>query len=241
MLRSGLGLTIHICTTRIDSLSASYSYISEAAVRLGDNVLQILSNGQLLVNGIQDVVGIDPNSNEAFVAVFEGLSVKKQTIGKKNMIVDYNLDLGIDNAIQIRANLKTDMLFVDVDGSFPVSVGFLGFIDKRGLGKGLFSRNGLRNLEGQWNALGEEWQVGRYETDQKLFLKNRSPQYPMGCLYTNENIDGKKNLCRRLMDKWSIGDVTKACMNVSGAKKDFCIMDVMLTGDLDLAGDPFYQ
>ena len=139
MLRSGLGLTIHICTTRIDSLSASYSYISEAAVRLGDNVLQILSNGQLLVNGIQDVVGIDPNSNEAFVAVFEGLSVKKQTIGKKNMIVDYDLDLGIDNAIQIRANLKTDMLFVDVDGSFPVSVGFLGFIDKRGLGKGLFS------------------------------------------------------------------------------------------------------
>ena len=239
--RSGLGLTIHIRTTRIDSLMASYSYISEAAVRLGDNVLQILSDGQLLVNGIQDSVDIDPDSNEAFVAVFQGLSLKKQMTGKKNMIVAYDLDLGMDNAIQIRANLKTDMLFVDVVGTFPNSVGLLGYTDARGLGRGLFSRDGLRDLEGQWNTLGEEWQVGGYETDQKLFLESRSPQYPDGCLYTDRNIEGKKNLRRRLMDELSIGAVTKACANVPSAKKDFCIMDVKLTGDLDLAADPFYQ
>ena len=49
---SGLGLEVHIRTTRVDrSVNMAYSYISGAAVRIGSDVLEVLESGMLLING----------------------------------------------------------------------------------------------------------------------------------------------------------------------------------------------
>lgn len=234
---SGLGLTIHIRTTRVDSFLASYSYISEIALRFGKDVVQVQSDGQLLINGMENTADL--------VAVSEAFSVQKSLTGKKKLIVNYDLNLGAKNLINIRANLKTHMLFMDVSGNFPDSVGLLGSTDAHGVAQSLLSRDGFRNLEGEWNTLGEEWQVR--DTDKNLFLNKRFPQYPEGCVYTSTGTGKdaeKKNLRRRLEDRSksnvSIEVAKSACAHLSGPKQDFCVTDVMLTGDLDLAEDPFY-
>ena len=70
-----------------------------------------------------------------------------------------------DKSIQIRANLKTGMLFVDMIGNFNDSVGLMG---RAGITKGfLLARDGATNLAGEWNTFGEEWQV--HNNEPKLF------------------------------------------------------------------------
>ena len=133
------------------------------------------------------------------------------------------------------------MLFVDMIGNFNDSVGLMG---RAGTTKGfLLARDGMTNLAGEWNTFGEEWQV-QSKNEPKLFAENRAPQHPAGCLYQSQQ-QTNAYLRRRLMDDsmnaaMTIELATQACENLIGRKKDFCISDVMATGDLELAEDPFY-
>jgi hypothetical protein len=229
---SGLGLYVHIRTTRIDNARISYSYISAAAVRIGTDVLEAKDDGSIIINGL-------PLAEDG---TFAGFPVIKTIKGSQKKIFVYDLILGEDDkTIQIRANLKTGMLFVDMIGNFNKdSVGLMG---RAGLTRGfLLARDGVTNLAGEWNTFGEEWQV--HTNEPKLFAENRAPQHPAGCLYESQH-QTKAHLRRRLMDDsmnavMTIELATKACENLVGRKKDFCISDVMATGDLELAEDPFY-
>lgn len=231
---AGLGLDLHIRTTRVDLDRISYSYISSAAVGIGNNVLEVKDDGSVLVDG--SVFELPSGNSE-----FAGFPITKTFKGTKNNIHVYNLFLEDDEkSIQIRVNLKTGMVFVDVRGNFLDSVGLMG---RAGTTKGfVVARDGETNLLGQWNAYGEEWQVRNNEP--KLFAENRAPQHPAGCLYKSQK-QTNAYLRRRLLDgtmntAMTIELASKACENFSGRKKDFCIADVMATGDAELAEDPFY-
>ena len=106
---SGLGLYVHIRTTRIDN-ARSYSYISAAAVRIGNDVLETKDDGSILINGL-------PLAEED--GTFAGFPVIKTIKGSNKQIFVYDLMmLGKDDkSIQIRANLKTGMLFLDMIGN----------------------------------------------------------------------------------------------------------------------------
>jgi hypothetical protein len=141
-----------------------------------------------------------------------------------------------DKSIQMRAHLKTGMLCVDMSGSFKDSVGLMG---RAGTTIGfLLARDGFgRRVE----TYDKEWQV--HSNEAKLFAENRSPQHPAGCLYKSQQTN--TYLRRRLMDDsmnaaMTIELATMSCENFVGRKKDFCVSDVMATGDLELAEDPFY-
>ena len=81
-----------------------------------------------------------------------------------------------------------------------------------------------------------------------LFQDAREPQYPVTCLY--DESPEKKNLRhRRLLDN---GASIKKAMDLEAAMagcastiveklRQFCIEDVMASGDLELASDPFYN
>jgi hypothetical protein len=223
---SGLGLYVHIRTTRIDNARISYSYISAAAVRIGTDVLEAKDDGSILINGL-------PLAENG--TTFAGFPVIKTIKGSKKKIFVYDLILGEDDkSIQIRANLKTGMLFLDMIGIFEDSGGLMG---RAGTTRGY-----LLARDGEYNTFGEEWQVDSNEP--KLFAENRAPQHPAGCLYESQH-QTKAHLRRRLMDDsmnavMTIELATKACENLVGRKQDFCISDVMATGDLELAEDPFY-
>merc|ERR1719215_2351146 len=48
---SGSGIFVHIRTTRMEGRLLSYSYVSGAAVMIGEDVLEVQEDGTLIVNG----------------------------------------------------------------------------------------------------------------------------------------------------------------------------------------------
>ena len=105
-------------------------------------------------------------------------------------------------------------------------------------------------MTGNWNSYGEEWQV--LDTEPNLFQEKCFPQYPQGCVYESTAFKkNKRTLRRRLLldsvDEAALEiDARKACAKSPVGEEDtimsqFCFNDVMATGDLELAEDPFYH
>ncbi len=228
---SGLGLDVHVRTTRIDNSEYGYSYISGIAIKLGDDIVEATTDGGLIINSKDTEFSNRKN--------FGGVYLTSKVKGAKRNIFVHDLHLGEANKIQIRANTKTGMLFIDVSGIYPDSIGLLGS------NEGLFARDGKTNMEGYWNALGEEWQVRNVEA--KLFIdQHREPQHPAGCVYSGAK-KRKTNLRRNLIEgstasvKVGIDAASEACKKMKRVQREFCISDIMATGDLELASDPFYN
>ena len=194
------GLSVHIRTTRMDGKLLSYSYISGAAVGIGNNVLEVRRDGSLLVNGKRNV-----NIDASLPTEFATYPFTKNMIGKKKKSTQYVLHLTdakpqsmdpnlLDKTIQpmaitIHANPKTHMLFVKIDGNFRESIGLLG--DPLA-GDRLLGRDGVTDISQNWEEYGEEWQVR--DTEPKLFQELRAPQYPDSCIYYVSDADRlKKN------------------------------------------------
>ena len=229
------GLAVHVRTTRVNSpRGVSYSYISGAAVQIGNRVIEVSDDGVLFIDGHTAF------ENDEETTSFAGYNLKRSIKGRKGHIVVFDLDLLDGKAIEIRSNTKTRMVFVDVEGHFAGSEGLLG----APMGEddtGLLSRDGSFDMTGNWNTFGEEWQV--LDTEPMLFQERRAPQHPAGCVY--ESSGKQKNVRRRLMDdaatEVTLAIATEACTKAVGNMKDFCVEDVMATGDLELAEDPFYN
>ena len=78
---SGTGLDIHIRTTRVDKAKVGYSYISGVAVKLGSDILEVMDDGMLIVNGT-------PVSNPVN---FAGYPISKTFKGTHKNIVIYEM------------------------------------------------------------------------------------------------------------------------------------------------------
>ena len=59
-------------------------------------------------------------------------SISKTRRGSSKRIISYTMDLGDDKNVEIRANQKSHMIFVDVYGAYPDSEGLLGAAPKEG-------------------------------------------------------------------------------------------------------------
>ena len=237
----GPGLEVHIRTTRVSNPRIDYSYISGAAVRIGTDVLEITEDGLLMRNG--EVMFLDADGSETS---FAGYTLKKSLKGAKKLIVVHDFDLGEDKKIQVRSNTKTGMVFVDVSGHFEDVEGLLGTSTGQGQEKKLLSRDRVTDMTGHWNTYGEEWQVN--DNDPKLFKDStRHPQFPNGCEYKADPMSQLRHHRRLLADdemtSVTVEDAKKACAHLKEEVEimDFCINDILVTGDLDLAEDPFYQ
>ena len=91
------------------------------------------------------------------------------------------------------------------------------------------------------NAFGESWQVK--DTDRHLFIEERSPQHPEKCLYDMKQVQQSTGRSRALKQLHQISreEATNACnIHRLAPMRQFCIDDVMLTGDIEYAKDDFY-
>ena len=275
-----------------NSKDLDYSYISAAAVKIGDDILEVNEDGDLVVNGNNIVLlasqqhhitnrststrigtkhfgsssssatsassipstsrtssttssTIQDDDEPPVTMIFAGLyAITRSTKGSKSRIIVYNLDLGNDDKnIQIRVNTKNGMLFIDVNGAFEDSEGLLGAHPSQD--KPLLARDGVTELTGAWNMYGEDWQVN--EEDPKIFQDmDRYPQFPVGCVYQADPKQKSHFRRRRRLfgveeeDKVTFERASKACGHLSDDMKNFCITDIMATGDLELLDDPFY-
>ncbi len=237
----GLGLRIHIRTTRVDASRMSYSYISGAAIQIDNDVLEVMDDGSILANGSPLVFSTD--DEEEVTGDFSGFPVHKTRTGSSNKIFVYTLFLSDHTSVQIRANTRNSLLFVHVSGGHDLPsdmVGLLGSPNSHALP----DRDGKTDLTGFWNNLGESWQVAVDEP--KLFQdKDRIPQSPVSCVYNEVPKKTAYVRRRRLMDlddgpSMTMEAAKQACQNAVENKKGFCVDDVMAVGDLELAEDPFY-
>jgi hypothetical protein len=259
---SGQGPTIHIRTTRVDKVASKYSYISAAAIAMGSDILEVFDDGSLIINGEDVSSKMNDGANMPSTTTFNGEVVTKTFRGSKQAIVIYDIPLSGtrspfnssmsgDNtakSVQIRINTIIGMIFLEVNGSYPDNVGMMG---NPKLKDALMARDGFTNLLGtSWNSFAEEWQV-RDDEPQLFQDKNRAPQYPAGCRYEQSNHhphhlggDSKSNSRRRLLSdvEVTVEDANEACAgSLDGSKKKYCVSDVMATGYLELAKDPFYH
>lgn len=223
---------VHIRTTR----RRKWSIIEAVVVSAGDDVVEIDNNGKLLMNG-SPVKGLRSKS----------FNFSKKFVGTAKQIINYVFDFGDGKLLEVKSNTRNNMVFANMSGNFPKgTVGLLGSPQE----PGLFARDGTDMNAGDVNEFAESWQVR--DTDRQLFQNTRIPQYPNKCIYdTSEVRDYLEEVTaylrhgRRRLDEINtvtLEQAVAACATInSGPFKTFCEEDIMATGDLELADDPFYR
>ena len=214
-------LTIHIRTRRVRQWSA----IDSISVKVGNEVAEIGSkDGKLYRNGSQVTLINTPAMN-----------VGPATSKKKKLTHKFVFDG--DKNMEVTTNTRTQMIYVSLSGNYPnATKGILGSPSK----PGFYGRDGT-DMNGDINAFVQSWQVT--DKDPKLFRDQPYPQFPEKCVYkTQRSKQDSPSKERRLkqMDGISMEEATSACASHrSGPLKQFCISDVIQTGDLTIAEDEF--
>ena len=105
--------------------------------------------------------------------------------------------------------------------------GALGMMGEYGTGK-FMARDGTTVLEDP-GAMAAEWQVK--DDEPMLFQAMQFPQHPQACVMPEPKAASRRLGASSLIQE----SAKKACMEAGAANIEFCIRDVMATGDLDMA------
>lgn len=213
---NGLGMTAHVrLKSRFD-----YSYIESAAVKIGDDVLEVGAYGSYMVNGIS-------NADLNAFKMGHRFTVTKDTKNDH----DHTFDIQVNNIDHILVKAFKDLVSVRFTGAeekeFKDVVGVMGdyYHGKR------LDRDG-QNIIVDYNEFAQEWQVIP-GVDPELFQTGPSVVFPaQHCILPTPVKQGS----RRLGESISVEAATQAC-NHFGSKEavDACIYDVIATGDLEAA------
>jgi hypothetical protein len=211
---SSLGLDVHIRTTA----RRDVSYISNAALRIGTDVLEVESKGVFYLNG---VAGADLKELSGFPL-------------SHTQVSDDQHEFAVELGGQERIKVKTYKDFVSVlveQGQvkhFGDSVGLMGAF---GSGK-MLARDGETLFVADPNAFGQEWQV--LDTEPNLFRTLRFPQHPTDTCIMPTPVEASQ--LRRRLSESSVDEIaaSRACEHW-GEGKDDCVFDVLATGDLEMA------
>jgi hypothetical protein len=211
---SGLALDVHIRT----KIRRDMSYISSAALRIGQDLLEVESQGVYWWNG---------ELSAALPAEFSGFAFSHTQPTDKQHVFEVHF------GGRERIKLKTYKDFVSVlveqgqNKHFGDSAGLMGDFRTGHM----IARDGKTVIDDA-NVFGQEWQV--LETESSLFTNVRLPQHPNVC--TMPTPVQASRLRRRLAATSSVDELAaeKACEHW-GEGKDDCVFDVLTTGDLEMA------
>jgi hypothetical protein len=211
--KAHLGVDLHIRT----AMRRDMSYISNAALRIGTDLLEVTSRGIYYLNGVRGANM--PNE-------ISGFPIAHSQPNENQHVFD--VALGDEEHIHIKT--YKDLVSVMVDGAqsknFGDVVGLMGTLKKGHM----LARDGDTVLSDH-NAFGQEWQV--LDTEPKLFQTVRFPQYPQVCTMP---LPAQTSLLRRRLSESKDAELAaeKACAHWGDGKAD-CVFDVLATGDLEMA------
>ena len=96
-------------------------------------------------------------------------------------------------------------------------------------------------LSANVNTFVETWQVK--DSEYHLFITNHAPQHPSKCMYdVKKMVSSHRNRRLRELHYITKEEATAACyIHHMGPLQNFCVDDVVITGDLDTAKDEFYK
>ena len=213
-------MIIHIRT----DIKNDYSFISSAAIQIGDSVIEIGAWGEYIVNGVENADMPAP--------LADGIEVVHEMKSKKTHV--FTIDVGsVSDHGDARLKIQTFKEWVSIHIEHPQhsdyddSTGMLGSFPK-----GVrFGRDGVTVIEDD-NAFGQEWQV--LPEEQGLFQGRREPQHPSQCVLPQE-LAAESG--RRLAESKQVSETEarEACAHLE-AHQEFCVHDVMASGDLEMAG-----
>jgi hypothetical protein len=211
---SGLGLDLHART----EIVSGWSLISNAALRIGDDVFELANDGSYYINGKSNVE-LPYNMAGSHTITKDVKSFNGANDATLEQVV-VTVDLHNDQNIVI--TLFKSMISVQVNAALIGTEGMLGMQVQ----SGMIGRD-RETILTDANEMGAQWQVTSVEP--MLFTNVRAPQYPETCILPVVN-------SRRLNhSEESRRQAKTACSNVDDAVRQFCLDDVLLTGDFDLA------
>ena len=154
-------LDIHVRTTIKND---SWSYIESAAVKIGDDIVEVDEKGDLFINGA--ITELDYMDDPFFFR--DGYSVAKLDVKKTS---SYVVDLAGRAVIVIKA---TGLFHtVTMDALPSAMIGSTGMLGAYGSGE-MIGRQG--QVMDDFVSFGFEWQVDSH--DPRLFRTSREPQLP---------------------------------------------------------------
>jgi hypothetical protein len=212
---NGLGLKVHIRTERYKY----WSFISNIAVKIGDNVLEFNND----VNNFK-INGERVEEKKKYVYTYlSGFHVRRDP-----KAISIRFDSGIKAKIDL-IQRKNGFPAVVVDGaSTEIFKGSLGMLGDWETGKRL-ARDGVTEMNDEdATAFALEWQVR--DTEPLLFSEARYPQYPTICTPPS------KSSTNRLGMSSFQKEAEEACAHWTHDKED-CIFDVIATRDITVAAE----
>ena len=227
---NGLGFTAHIRTAA--QANDNWSYIGSAAIKIGEDVLEVGSYGEIIFNG----VGLADGEvfEEAKMAGIYKIDFEEKN--KKERLVTVSLsteDNPNDSTLTIRSwKQMVNVKFNNAkEEDFKDSVGMMGDFYE-GV---LLGRDGSTVFTDE-NEFGQEWQVTAAEPmlfNSRPELEGKQCQLPT--MLEVAAIE-QKRLRRRLSETGVNQEAAElACAKFEGDQKEMCIYDVIATGDLEAA------
>jgi hypothetical protein len=215
----GLGLDIHIRTR----IRRDMSYISSAALRIDQDLLEVESQGVYYFNGVKGA---------ALPAEFSGFEfLHTQPTDRQHVFEVY-----LGGRERIKVKTYKDFVSVLIEQGeykhFGDSAGLMGDF-RRGH---MIARDGITVIKDA-NAFGQEWQV--LDTEPSFFHTVRLPQHPQQECMLPPPMQASQ--LRRRLSEPSIDQLAakKACAHW-GEGKDDCVFDVLATADLTMAEEGEY-
>eukprot|EP00980_Cylindrotheca_fusiformis_P023515 scaffold10552_cov73-Cylindrotheca_fusiformis.AAC.1 len=224
----GLGLDIQIRT----KLVRFWSYIKNAAVRIGDDILEI--------EGSADSLLTEENNHywfnfeyQAKLSTIGGFPIKYHLkdpyIGKRWFEIDLSSKYP---GQKIVISTYKEFVKVDYQGATAESVGnAVGMLANFHTGDFL-ARDGVTKLD-DYTEYGNEWQV--LPLDTMLFHDVAKPQFPEKCIEP-EDPRGER---RRRLDESSITEeqAETACASLADPMdRKNCVYDILATQDIGMVG-----
>ena len=210
------GLSIHI---RSSPYKTFFSYVSDVAIRIGGDVLEVGNKGKHYINGVLQVLGATED--------LAGYKVSSSRAAKKPRHV-YKIHLaGYKEEIDIRE--YKDWISISIlhatHSNFGTSVGLMGRFED-----GAWVGRDNATVHTDINAYGQDWQV-RGAVDGFLF--HVPSPHAMQC--DLPSLRDKKIRLRRLEESIiSKEEAMKACSRWGDEIMD-CVLDVQTSGDLGVA------
>jgi hypothetical protein len=225
----GLGMDIHIRTTH----EAFYSYIQEAAIRIGTDILEFAGD-DFYINGVlgsdsdlPTTIGGGGGNDDSSL-----FRLNPPTFTETGKAKHYVLDLNHGDYILFYKYKQ--FMGVQVHGQpqdFATSIGLLGnYYTSQ-----MLARDGKTVLHNA-DEFGAEWQVQPGDKNVQLFRTVRAPQHPQAsCKPVPETQSRRRRLHEEEEDSELAQAAEDACAKKSSLDFDFCVQDVLATKDLGMA------
>ena len=222
----GLGMLVHVRT----KIETWWSYVESAAVRIGDQVLEINGGDKdqwLFTNGIAMEEAVE---NKWYNVKFAGLVLRYKKTGPNREAHIY-----LSNGQKLMMKTYNDFVKVELGEDLSLYKGSHGMLGRFPDGKRV-ARDGETFIE-DVNAFGQEWQVKPEEP--KLFHSYEGDWVvpaDQKCAMPTETLEKKELRARRLADGMTMAQAEQACAHlIDPMDHKACVFDVVATQDVNMA------